>query len=457
MAEARLSAFKALKLRSICKELELKAQGSKVELLKRLRSYLESEEGRLRAYLRLSKPTLSLLFNDADPGYTLGLLYHPISAPTSMIDPPTALQEMSARYKAEIRCICIQGALPGLPCSLCKRIQHVRCMGENAKMQPYVCPLCQFLKMDMTWVPELPPIVNPFAASRANPVVTRKFMDRLVRIPAKMMDLMRENAGKYRVEVRCLRLDGRGYINTWPRRVKILLNDEEVLCLPDTVYHRSHRGPLDITEKLKLGDNTLYFLKYEDPEFYSIGVFLVKLTSVQDIIAQILATSRRLSYADGLQRVISTMSSGDDLNQDSTPVSAKCPISMGYIKTAVRGVDCIHTQCYDLDTFVVIFGKNALCPECGKLILSFVIDEFVTEIAKQAQEKATFTVYVHKDQSLTFLSEAQREEIDASDVEETGDSHRTWPKKEEAVDLSQEELKPDVTIDLDSSTVYVLD
>ena len=451
MADTHLEAFKALKLKSVCKELDLKTQGSKVELLKRLRGYLESEEGRLSAYLRLNRSTLSQLFNDPDPIQTLGRIYRPIHPQTSMIDPPTALQEMAARYKAEIRCICIQGALPGLPCSLCKRIQHIRCMGENANMHPYVCPLCQFLKMDLTWTPELPPVVNPFAASRANPAVTRKFMDRLVRVPQEMMEKIRSNPGKYRVEVRCLRLDGRGYLNTWPRRVKVLLNDEEVLCLPDTVFHKSHTGPLDLTDKLRIGDNLMYFLKYEDPEYYSVAVFLVKLTSTQEIIAQIVGSSAHLSYAEGLQRVISSMSSGDDLNQDSTPICVKCPISMRYINPAVRGAACTPAQCYDLDTFVIIFGKNALCPECGKLILAFVVDEFVGELAKKAQEIGTFTVYVHKDERLTFLLEAQREEIDASDVEETG---RNWPKKEETVDLS---MKREITIDLDCSPVYELD
>lgn len=456
MAEVRLEVFKALRLKLICKELNLKTQGTKVEVLKRLKSYLDSEEGRLNAYLLLNKSTLSLLFNDSNPSHTLGLLYRPAAQPTTMLDPPTLLQEMSSQYKAEIRCICIQGALPGIPCSLCKRIQHTRCMGENARMQPYVCPLCQFMKMDLSWIPELPPIVNPFAASRANPNITRKFMDRLVRISQNTLQLIRDNPGKYRVEIRCLRLDGKGYINNWPRKVKILLNDEEILCLPDVVFHKTHRNALDITEKIREGDNTLYFLKYEDPEYYCVAVFLVKLTSTQDILAQILSTSRVISYSEGLQNVISYITSEYDISQDSTPINVKCPISMGYIKTAIRGVNCTHVQCYDLETFVVLFGKNALCPECGKLIVAFVVDEFVMEIAKEAKERDTFTVYVRRDGSLEYRVEIQREEIDASD-EEVIPGLKYWTKKEEPVDLSHDTFKPALCIDLDSPQIHLID
>ena len=451
MAEnAQLELLKALHLRSICKDLNIRTSGCKLELLSRLRAFLDSDEGKLKAYLRLNKTNLTVLFNDPDPFLTLGLIYHPLAAPTSMLEPPTPVQEMESRFKNEIRCICISGTLPGLPCTVCHRIQHIRCMAENAKMKPYVCPLCQLMKVDLCSMPHLPPIVNPFAVSRSNPNITRRNMDRLIRISEAMMAEILANPGTVRVEVRCLRLDGKGFANTWPVHVRVKVNNEEVLCMPDNVYFKTQKGPLDVTDRLHVGDNVMHFFRYEDPEYFCVAVFLVRCTSTSQIVDQIVAESHKLSFAEGLDLVLRNISNDEELKQDSTPICVKCPISMRYIKVAVRGKECTHVQCYDLETFIIIFGKNAQCPECGKMVTAFVVDDFITQMAKLAEEKNTFTVYIHRDGSYTFLTEDEtREEYDASDVEDGEVAFvRTVQKKEEAI------IEPDA-IDLDEQVTQI--
>ena len=138
----RLEGLKAMHLRAICKDLSIRTHGCKLELLSRVRAFLDTDEGRLKAYLRLSKSNLTALFNDPDPFLTLGLLYRPPQPAVSMVEPPSAVLQMESRYKNEIRCICIAGALPGIPCSACKRIQHVRCVAGCVKMNPYTCVHC---------------------------------------------------------------------------------------------------------------------------------------------------------------------------------------------------------------------------------------------------------------------------------------------------------------------------
>ena len=449
-SKCALEALKAVQLRNLCRDLKVRTAGNKQDLQTRLQAFLGTREGKITAYLRLNKSDLQAIFNDQDPYMTLGSIYTPVlTAAESMVAPPSALQQMESSYRHEIRCICVAGTLPGIPCSLCSRIQHIRCIAANATMQPYVCPLCQLMKVDLCSVPALPPLVNPFAVSRANPNITRKNMDRLIRISAEVAKELEEKHGDSRVEVRCLRLDGRGAFNTWPAHVKVKVNDEEVLCQPDTVYFKVQKGPLDVSDYLHVGDNVLHFWRYEDPEYFAVAVFLVRATSSTQLLGQIVAASARLSFDAGLQAVVNSISSDEDLRQESTPVSVKCPISLRYIKTAVRGSGCTHVQCYDLETFLVIFGKNAQCPECGKPVTSFVVDDFITQLSRQAEEKDTFTVYIHKDGHYTFLTTEERTEIDASDVEEGEVAFMRAVKKEEMIEPDAIELDPS-TIDVDS-------
>lgn len=441
-----LDAMKAAQLRSLCRDLKVRTAGNKQDLQMRLQAFLGSREGKITAYLRLNKSDLQAIFKDQDPYMTLGSIYQPVLTADSMITPPSTLKQMESSYRHEIRCICVGGTLPGVPCSLCSRIQHIRCIAGNAKMQPYVCPLCQLMKTDLCSVPALPPLVNPFAVSRANPNITRKNMDRLIRVSEEVVKELEEKHGESRVEVRCLRLDGRGAFNTWPTHVKVKVNDEEVLCQPDKVYFKVHKGPLDISDYLHAGDNVLHFWRYEDPEYFAVAVFLVRTTPPSQLLAQVVTASTRLSFDTGLQNVLKSIFSDEDLRQDSTPVSVKCPISLGYIKTAVRGSACTHVQCYDLETFLVIFGKNAQCPECGKPVTSFLVDDFITQLSRQAEEKGTYTVYVYKDGHYTFLSTEERSEVDASDVEEGEVAFMRAVKKEEMIEDAIE-LDP---IDIDS-------
>lgn len=446
-----LEALKTAQLRNLCKDLQVRTGGNKQDLQMRLQAFLTSREGRILAYLRLNKSDLQSIFKDIDPYMTLGTIYKPVStAADSMIAPPSALKQMESSYKHELRCICIAGTLPGIPCSLCSRIQHIRCMAANAQMQPYVCPLCQLMKVDLCSMPLLPPLVNPFAVSRANPNITRKNMDRLIRISAEIAKELEENHGTTRVEVRCLRLDGRGAFNTWPSHAKVKVNTEEVLCIPDTVYFKVQKGPLDISDYLHAGDNVLHFWRYEDPEYFAVAVFLVRVISSNQLLEQIVAGSEVLSFDAGLQNVLKSISSDEELRQESTPVSVKCPISLHYIKTAVRGSACTHVQCYDLETFLVIFGKNAQCPECGKAVTSFVIDDFITQLSKQAEEKGTYTVYIHKNGHFTFLLADERSELDASDVEEGEVAFVRAVKKEEMIEPDAIEVEPSA-IDIDFS------
>ena len=430
-----LHSFNTVKLRNLCRDLQIRTTGGKQDLLERLVTFISSHEGKILAYLRLKKSDLQTIFEDMDPYSTLGRIYEPVrGAEGSMVTAPTTVQQLESSYRHELRCICVAGTLPGLPCSLCHRIQHIRCMADNAHMRPYICPLCLLLKLDLCSVPALPPLVNPFAVSRSNPNITRRNMDRVIRISNEVKQELEGHHGDVRVEVRCIRLDGRGAVNTWPTHVKVKVNAEEVLCIPDTVYFKVQKGPLDISDYVQVGENVLHFWRYEDPEYFAVGVFLVRATSSNLILQGIISSSVNLTFEEGLQNVLKSIMTDEDLRQESTPVSVKCPISLQYIKTAVRGRECTHVQCFDLETFVVLFGKSAICPLCSKVVTSFIVDTFITDLSKQAQEKGTFTVYVHKNGHFTFLTDEETSESEAADVEFGEVAFIRCVKKEEVIE-----------------------
>lgn len=61
-----------------------------------------------------------------------------------------------------------------------------------------------------------------------------------------------------------------------------------------------------------------------------------------------------------------------------------CPLGQMFIETPVRGKNCKHVQCFDLETYLLMnkAQPNWECPVCSKKTLTddLIVDEYMKEI-----------------------------------------------------------------------------
>jgi len=69
-----------------------------------------------------------------------------------------------------------------------------------------------------------------------------------------------------------------------------------------------------------------------------------------------------------LQSMWSTTGDEEDIVCGESRVSLRCPLTVCRMKTPVRGVDCLHPQCVDLEAFLAFSNRTSIwqCPVCMK-------------------------------------------------------------------------------------------
>ena len=105
-------------------------------------------------------------------------------------------------------------------CSECGKLQHMRCVkgdGCGELISPYICSQCQMFQIDPMSVPVLT-IVRTFVVQSLKGTIKEKlkmlkFCKKDFTLDAPLKARIRERTNDViGVEVRCVRLDGRGYV-----------------------------------------------------------------------------------------------------------------------------------------------------------------------------------------------------------------------------------------------------
>jgi hypothetical protein len=66
------------------------------------------------------------------------------------------------------------------------------------------------------------------------------------------------------------------------------------------------------------------------------------------------------------QQAVKSEADSDEIMEVDSLISLHCPLSVGRIENAARGVNCEHRRCFDLNTFLGLsdYSGNWQCPIC---------------------------------------------------------------------------------------------
>lgn len=135
----------------------------------------------------------------------------------------------------------------------------------------------------------------------------------------------------------------------------------------------------------------------------------------------------------------------EDIISESIKVSLKCPITMALITIPVRGINCKHISCFNLETFVNMQRKSKInrwrCPICQELAIHVVLDKFfmvILEDAKRYMNAHQVEVYTNGSFKIIELNDME----DAS--EESKETDRRRPREHsEDEDLPRKKFNGD--------------
>merc|ERR1711933_248267 len=121
-----------------------------------------------------------------------------------------------------------------------------------------------------------------------------------------------------------------------------------------------------------------------------------------------------------LKSISFKQSDDDDVVCGETKVSLRCPLSICRINIPIRGTECTHPQCVDLNTFLAFSHRTGTwqCPVCLKPVKfnQIVIDNEMKEILAQTDDDIDLVrLYPNGSFKAITLSE-QREEDNKSQV-----------------------------------------
>jgi hypothetical protein len=181
----------------------------------------------------------------------------------------------------------------------------------------------------------------------------------------------------------------------WPSVLYVFVNNKELY-----VRRKVHNGkdlPLDLTEHLQSGENTIevHFILGPDECNTSKYVFAVEVLQIAEF-DHILSQVQSISAADSraaIQKRISPTTDDDDLAvvTDNLTIGLVDPFMARIFDIPARSRNCGHLECFDRDTFIrtrrSLSGQTPLndnwrCPICKADARPrfLVVDNFLAEV-----------------------------------------------------------------------------
>ncbi|OBT48464.1 hypothetical protein VE00_01399 [Pseudogymnoascus sp. WSF 3629] len=266
--------------------------------------------------------------------------------------------------------------------------------------------------------------------------------DKLSDPAAPLLREVRQGSLQYRVHCgrtnKGTRMKPTGFIATdteWPPTILIDMNDSALIIQRKGSYGHSRDQPVDITPHVfsygPAKKNSLAITVLNAPGArngipYSIAIEVVEVFQHQQIVDMCLKT-QRITAKDVIEDIRLKLSERNvDEDDDVALVSAKLtialrdPLTASIFTTPVRGVQCRHRECFDLDTFLMSRSNNQeftcmpdawKCPLCGgdtrpRLLR---VDEFLVSVREKLKEDGDLEVkaiLVAEDGSWTAKPEA---------------------------------------------------
>jgi hypothetical protein len=187
---------------------------------------------------------------------------------------------------------------------------------------------------------------------------------------------------------------------SWPDGAVLTINNQRVFEIPPLLVDHSALNRKDAAqfitpyifdlpktdhpvnfEKIRLNfDATQHFSpRFRDnrKDIYLLGLFLVEKVSIETLLTTIIAESRSALTINPLEQ---DSNRDEELQVDHLAISCFDPFSRELIETPVRGRQCLHFNCFDLQTFLTFQShsrdRNWRCPICGLDARNLIVDKF---------------------------------------------------------------------------------
>ena len=215
--------------------------------------------------------------------------------------------------------------------------------------------------------------------------------------------------------------------NTWPRNVAIILNGTAL-----EIRRKLHHGkdlPVDVSQYIQEGQNTLsiatMWLPQENEAVYAVGLETLQVTTDKRIKESL----RTLERSEAQKRIIEHASNVDpdvQIIDPSIVLDLTDPYTSSIFEIPLRGKNCRHNQCFDLDVFLQTRTSKSpsetcgpdqfKCPLCGgdARPQSLVVDGFFKEVREELARNNRL------DARAIVMHESGEWQI--KEVEETGES-----------------------------------
>ena len=281
-------------------------------------------------------------------------------------------------------------------CGRCGRTQHRSCIYQAYYMQYYECPQCQLEQVEPCYQVTQVLLPASLVQTQGNGVGPRSF-PYTKELHDKIINT--ENT----VQLRSVRLDKTGFVSRFPRNAQVIVNG-------GVLYTTDSEGKFSYLTLTGFQPNTnisIQILKQRNDSPFAFAIFVVTPISNDQILANFLQENRELSVEQG-RRFIQSLSRTPDLMHINFRLSLNCPLTQQLPSIPVRGQDCKHIQCFDLEAFVLLqelyHSRRWSCPVCGLPMFRPVKDLYYQEIVNKAKEsKDTEGVFIRSDGQYELL------------------------------------------------------
>mmetsp|Transcript_45451 Transcript_45451/g.83162 ORF Transcript_45451/g.83162 Transcript_45451/m.83162 type:complete len:448 (-) Transcript_45451:103-1446(-) len=225
-----------------------------------------------------------------------------------------------------------------------------------------------------------------------------------------------DDSNEERVELRMVRRRAVEQ-HAWPAKLTIVVNEKEVGTVEspnlDDFGHevRSRPVPLDLSEHIPPGATCTLRLDASEGAVGDVGQYVfcvVKIgkTSVQSLLQEVVGSNHRREESESWQLLTSLLQAGSPPGEAEFNAGVECmapwrqpllcPLSLTRMTIPVRGRQCRHLRCFDLEAYLAtsastIYQRRWHCPLCGCRVLpeDIVTCDLTKRLLQEADPRLT--------------------------------------------------------------------
>ena len=288
--------------------------------------------------------------------------------------------------KDGLKCLCSNaGSGEDRQCEDCGRSFHVNCL-RIPPNERFECPACFACSMD--------PLNEVKHVLFAGYLTSEHRDHRLIFEFESSSEHQKLN-----LEIRCFRLDGKNnYTITYPDIGEVRFNEGKIMELKPLAENSSlkkRKDDIKVIEKKLLKNNNAVVV-YENPCYnkelrvgrynHFVLVCLVKAYTNRELFHKITTSEKYLLRREDRE----PEARGGDVEMDKVYVDLKCPLSFQKIRMPVRGRECAHDACVDLESMILLnksANRHWRCPICRKKSHHLLVCETLSDVLKNNPSK----------------------------------------------------------------------